>query len=94
MADHLPHLFQSAGLTDVQSHVQTEVAERGEPDFEGQAALWSGVIEHVDEQLATVGFLTKQQAQDAHERYVPWAKTELMKQTLAMWAVTGVAEEP
>lgn len=91
MADHLPKLFQSAGLTDVLSHIQTEVAEPGDPDFEGHAALWSGVIEHVDEQLATAGFLTKQQSRDAHERYVPWAKTKLLKQTLARSAVTGIA---
>ncbi|HXE62739.1 MAG TPA: methyltransferase domain-containing protein [Bryobacteraceae bacterium] len=90
MADHLPNLFRSAGLTDIQSHVQTEVAERGEPDFDGRAALWSGVIEHLDEQLVTAGFSTKQQVQDAYERYVPWAKTELVKQTLAMSAVTGI----
>lgn len=91
MADHLPDFFRSAGLTDIESHLQTEIAERGEPDFEGQAALWSGAIEHVDEQLVAAGFLTNQQAQDAHKRYLPWAKTELVKQTLAMWAVTGVA---
>jgi SAM-dependent methyltransferase len=90
MADHLPDLFRSAGLTDIESHLQTEVAERGQPDFDGQAALWSDVIEHVDEQLVTAGFSTKQQVRDAHERYLPWKKTRLVKQTLAMWAVTGI----
>jgi hypothetical protein len=44
----------------------------------------------VDEQLITAGFSTRQQLRDAHQRYVPWAKTELVTQTLAMWTVTGI----
>lgn len=91
MADHLPDLFRSAGLTDIQSHSQTEVAERGDPDFDAQAALWSGVIESAGEQLVTAGLSTRQQLQHAHEYYRSWVKAELVKQTLAMWAVTAIA---
>lgn len=89
MADHLPDLFRSACLSDIQSHLQAEVAQRGDPDFGAQAALWSGVIENAGEQLVAGGFSTRQRLRDAHERYADWVKTALMKQTLAMWAVTA-----
>ena len=90
MADHLPDLFRSAGLVKVKSQVQDEVVERGGPDFAERAALWSDVIENVGGQLATAGFCTKHQLEAARECYDSWAKTALLKQTLAMRAVTGI----
>lgn len=92
MADHLPELLRSAGLADVESSLQDEVVERGEPDFAERSALWSEVIEKVGEQIAKAGFCTEFQLEGARRRYDSWAKTALMRQTLAMRAVTGVAE--
>ncbi len=89
MADHLPELFRSAGLVDVKSRVQDEVVERGGPEFVERTALWSEVIKNVGEQLVTAGFCTELQLQEARECYDPWVKTELMKQTLAMRAISG-----
>lgn len=89
MADHLPGLFQSAGLIEVESHVQDEVAERGDPQFDEQAALWSQVIENVGEQLSNAGFLKESQLREVSECYKAWAQAELMKQTLRMRTVVG-----
>jgi SAM-dependent methyltransferase len=91
MADHLPELFRSVGLADVESHVQDESIERGAPEFGEHADLWSQVIENLGEQLAKAGYCTESQLQEAHKRYRSWAKTELMKQTLAMRTITGRA---
>lgn len=91
MADHLPELFRSLGLADVESHVQDEIIERGGPEFAEHADLWSQVIENLGEQLAKAGFCMESQLQEARERYGSWAKTELMKQTLAMRTITGRA---
>ena len=91
MADHLPDLFRSAGLVDVKSHVQDEVVERGGPDFTERAGLWSEVIRNVGGQLAATGFCTESQLEQARECYDSWAQAALVKQTLAMRAVTGIA---
>ena len=90
MADHLPGLFQSAGLIEIETHVQDEVAERGSPDFDEHAKLWSWVIENMGEQLTKAGFLNQSQLQAASECYPAWAQTELMKQTLRMRTVVGI----
>jgi ubiquinone/menaquinone biosynthesis C-methylase UbiE len=90
MADHLPELLRSAGLVDVKNRMQDEVVERGGPEFAERTALWSEVIENVGGQLATAGFCTELQLEEARECYDSWAKTELVKQTLAMRAVTGI----
>ena len=91
MADHLADLFRSAGLVEVKSQVQDEVSQRGGLEFAEQAALWSEVIDNVGGQLATTGFCTKRQLEEARECYDSWAKTALVKQTLAMRAITGIA---
>lgn len=89
MANHLPDLFRSAGLTDVRTSGQDEVVERGDPEFAGQAALWVEVIETLGRQLVTAGFITESQSRQAWECYGAWSDTTLRKQTLAMRAVTG-----
>jgi hypothetical protein len=89
MADHLPDLFRSAGLVDVKNQMQDEVAEREGPEFAERTALWSEVIESLGEQLATGGFCTEFQLEKAREQYDSWAKTALVRQTLAMCAVKG-----
>jgi SAM-dependent methyltransferase len=90
MADHLPELFRSAGLVDVKSRVQDEIVERGGPEFDERTTLWSEVIENVGGQLVAAGFCTEFQLEGACGCYDSWVKTELVKQTLAMRAVTGI----
>jgi ubiquinone/menaquinone biosynthesis C-methylase UbiE len=89
IADHLPELFRSANLAGVESHIQDEVVERGDPGFTERAALWSEVIENVGEQIVKAGFSTAPQLFDARECYGSWTRTDLVRQTLAMRAVTG-----
>ncbi len=89
MADRLPALFRDAGLTDVESHAQDEVVERGDIDFGPRSALWDEVIGNVGEQVAAAGYCTMAQLKDARECYRPWVETELSRQTLAMRTVTG-----
>lgn len=91
MADHLPGLFQSAGLASVSSRAQDEVLKRGEPEFPWQSYLWSGTLQQVANQLIAAGFCTAVQLEKARERYDSWVRTELIKQTLAMRATIGIA---
>jgi hypothetical protein len=92
IADHLPELFRSAGLVDVNARIEDEIVERGGPEFAERTALWSEVIENVGTQLVTAGFCTEFELEEALECYGLWAKTALVKQTLAMRAVTGIVE--
>jgi ubiquinone/menaquinone biosynthesis C-methylase UbiE len=94
MADHLPEMFRAAGLVDVESRGQEEVVERGKPEFTERTRLWSETIESVGGSLVTGGFCTKRQLQEARERYDPWVKTALKRQTLAMKAIIGVLPGP
>jgi ubiquinone/menaquinone biosynthesis C-methylase UbiE len=90
IADHLPKFLRSSGLVEIQSHVQDEVVERGEPEFAERTALWSEVIENVGKQIAEARFCTESDLLEARERYESWVNTDLVKQTLTMRAVTGV----
>lgn len=92
MADHLPELFRSAGLVDVQSRPQDETVERGEPEFARRTSLWSEVIESLGGQLAAAGFCTGPQLEEARDSYDSWARTALLKQTLAMRTTIGIVE--
>jgi ubiquinone/menaquinone biosynthesis C-methylase UbiE len=89
MADHLPGLFERGGLTEIASHVQDEVVERGHADFDERTALWSEVIENVGLTIANAGFCTEAEVSSARESYAPWVRTTLARQTLAMRAVTA-----
>src|SRR5690349_16057422 len=51
MGDHLPGFFQEAGLLDVRSEIEDEIAARGEADFIERAGLWSQVIENLGEPI-------------------------------------------
>jgi len=94
MADHLPELLQRAGLIHIESHVQDEVAVRGGPHFEEQAALWPQVIDNIGGQLCGAGFLTESRLRQAGQQYRVGAQTELRKQTLNMRTVTGRLPTP
>lgn len=89
IADRLPALFRSAGLVNVESHVQDEIVDRGEPEFAGRAALWSDAIENLGDQIVKAGFLTETQLKEARECYDVFMHAELLKQTLQMRTVTG-----
>ena len=70
--------------------MQDEIVQRGDPEFAERTALWSEVIENLGGQLATAGFCTNVQLQEARDAYDSWAKTELIKQALAMRAIIGI----
>jgi SAM-dependent methyltransferase len=89
MADHLPELFQSAGLIEIESHVQDDIVERGDPDFDEQVKMWFWVIENVGAELTKAGFLTEAQLGAAGPCYDVWMQTGLMKQTSRMRTVVG-----
>lgn len=88
IGDHLPALFRSAGLLDIESHVQDEIVERGDTEFLERASLWSDVMDN-SAPVVTQAFLTQAQLKAAAQSYAAWIRTDLQKQTLELRAVTG-----
>ena len=89
IADHLPGLLQQAGLLNIRTEIEDEVATRGETDFIERAGLWSEVIENLGAPISKAGFCTESELRAARESYDAWIETELIKQTLALRAVIG-----
>jgi SAM-dependent methyltransferase len=89
MADHLPALFQSAGLADVQVFVDDQKANRGDPGFSDAAALWVQVIQSVGPQIVNDGFLGEHERVAAETCYRPWSESDLDEQVLSMRTVVG-----
>lgn len=94
MGDHLAALLQEAGLLDIKNEMEDEIVERGEPHFEERAAIWSEVIENLEEPISKAGFCTESQLEAARMEYKPWIRTELMRQTLILRAAIGQAGSP
>jgi ubiquinone/menaquinone biosynthesis C-methylase UbiE len=57
IADHLPVLFRSAGMVEIQTHIEDETVERGDGDFSPAAAIWTHVIETLGPRIVAAGFL-------------------------------------
>jgi len=89
MGDHLPGFFREAGLLDIRSEIEDEIATRSEADFVERAGLWSEVIENLGEPISKAGFCTESELRAAHESYSAWVETGLEKQMLALRAVIG-----
>lgn len=89
MADHLPQLFEAAGLVEIETVVQDEIASSDSRTFAHQIELWPRVVDNISEQLIGCGFLNKAQLQLAKSSFVDWAQTELKTQVLAMKTVVG-----
>jgi SAM-dependent methyltransferase len=95
MAAHLPELFRSEGLVEIESRVQDEIVVRGDPDFAEQSVLFLEVIEALGNRLVESGFCTESELAEARDSYSPWLGTELARQTLQMRAVIGkVSRDP
>jgi SAM-dependent methyltransferase len=89
MADRLPGLLHSAGLTDIESSMEDEIITRTDPGFSERAALWLEVIENLGDRVAAEGFCTPGELQAAQSAYRPYLAAELATQTLSMRTVKG-----
>ena len=91
MGDRLPELFRAAGLNEVRSSVEDELAERGGPDFEGASSIWGHVIESLGPKLEETGYVNGAELAAAAASMAEWRETRLMRQTLTLRAVVGTA---
>jgi SAM-dependent methyltransferase len=89
IGNHLPELFQEAGLVDIQSSPQDEITKLGDHDFAEATALWTEVIDNIAPALQKSGFCGASLLDDARNVYGDWRKKALVKQTLSMTAVVA-----
>ncbi len=91
MAEHLPGLFHSAGLRDVEVHPCDEMVQRGDPDFFDPYAsgIWLYVIESLGPNLVAGGFLEEKARLRAEKDYRDYVQTTLQRQMHSMATVVG-----
>ena len=89
IGNHLPELFDEAGLIEIRSYTRDETSALGDHDFAEKTALWTEVIDNVASALQKSGFCGAALLDDARNIYEDWRKKALVKQTLSMKAVVG-----
>jgi SAM-dependent methyltransferase len=90
MAEHLPGLFRDAGLQGVESFLDDELVQRGEPAFEPAANIWGHLAATVGPAVVQAGFLTESERIAAAVAWHEFAAAGLRRQMLVMRTVMGM----
>ena len=85
MADHLPSLFEEAGLADVTVSVEDEIAEAGDAGF----GVWHDVIDGIGHTIVQAGTLGEGERAAALAAYDGWCASEARQLALVLRAVVG-----
>ncbi len=89
MGNHLPPMFEAAGLVEVGSQETDQVAERGSAGFWGKVELWPRVIDNIGQKLIEAERIDEDQLQSAKISFEEFSKNTLKRQVLAMRSVVG-----
>ncbi len=89
IGDRLPSMFERAGLTQIEIHVEDEISRRGEAGFSDAANIWTYVIETIGPQVAAAGFLSEAERLEAVTACKAWSSDELRRQTIVARVVKG-----
>lgn len=89
MASHLPALFSSAGLENIEVTVEDEIFESASPGFEDAIALFPHIIESLGPKIAAAGHISDAHLAHARQSLLSWAPGNLQTQTLTLRAVSG-----
>ena len=89
MGDHLPSLFERAGLVEGESWEADQVAERGCAGFGEKVELWPRVIENIGTKLIEAKYIDEGLLHSARIRFEDFALNTLKTQVLAMKSVVG-----
>jgi SAM-dependent methyltransferase len=90
IADHLGDLFARAGLADVVTTDQREVARRGDGDFETRAGIWAAVAATRGHQMVADGAISEPERRAAEADYLAWLRLEGESHVQYLLAVDGV----
>ena len=94
IADHIPELFQAAGLRSVRLFVEDYIVQFGDPDFGNATGIWDHVMQVLGPGMVKAAFLDHRELLEAEECYRTWAKTHLQRQSLYLRTVVGTVSAP
>ena len=89
MASHCPRLFEQAGLEQIRSDAQDDVAVRTDDDFDEKTAIWIQVIDNLGPTLQRAQVCDADLLDGARASYDEWRRTCLLRQTLSMGATVA-----
>jgi hypothetical protein len=89
LADHLPEMFQRAGLREVVVTDEHETARRGDADFETRAGIWAAVAATRGHQMVGDGAISEAERQAAEADCRAWLR-DGQSHFLYLRAVEGV----
>ena len=89
LADGLPRLLEDAGLHDVATRVEDEVAVRGEPGFADALALWRLVMESTGPTMVEAGALSDGELAEALVAHGSWCDGVARVQRMVLRAADG-----
>jgi ubiquinone/menaquinone biosynthesis C-methylase UbiE len=90
IADHLRDLFASAGLDDVVTTDQHDVARRDDGDFETRAGIWAAVAATRGHQMVADGAISEPERRAAEADYRAWLRAGAASHVQYLLAVEGV----
>lgn len=89
MGDALPSLFRGAGLREIESSVEDEVTERGDPDWRENGAVMLHVVDTIGHNIVSDRFATEADRVAAAGAFQVWIDESMRRQTLCLRAVVG-----
>lgn len=89
LAHHLPGLFAGAGLVDVASSVEDEVAVRGEIGFDDALAIWARLMDDIGPLIVAAGSLPAGDLAAAMGAYERWRQHDAHLQRMVLRATDG-----
>lgn len=92
IADHLPAIFEDAGLTNIKVTVQHEITKRSDPNSQRHMTLWAEVAASRGIQLVNDGYITEIQRASAEADFRKWVSEKGESQTMYLLAVEGIKE--
>ncbi len=89
LGHRLAALFGAAGLVDVETHVEDEVAARGEADFADALAIWRSVMCDTGPLAVAAGLLRASDLDAAAPAHAAWCQHQARRQRMVLRAVVG-----
>jgi SAM-dependent methyltransferase len=89
LANGLPRLLEGAGLVEVATSVEDEVAVRGESGFEDSLAIWRRVMESMGPTMVDAGALSGDDLTAALVAHQSWCDRAARVQRMVLRAVDG-----
>ena len=90
IADHLTDLLAGAGLTEITTIAQHEIAQRADPDFETRAGIWAAVAATRGHQMVADGAISEGERRAAEADYRAWLRDAAQSHVQYLLAVEGV----